>query len=324
MKNHTRSWAIGIASLAISCAAAAQTLPSSLHIVVPFPPGGANDLLARVIAQPLGQELGVSVIVENRNIGAAGSVAAKAIANGPADGSTLLLGNTASLGINSHIYKNIGYDPRTDLEPVAALGTSALVLVVDKTMGTTDVPTFIQKLKNQPDQYTYASAGPGTPMHLSGEMFKLRTGTDMVHVPYKGTAPAYIDLIAGRVNAMFDNTTTAIRQVSAGLVNALAVTGTERNGLFPDTPTFKELGVAGMDDMTVWFGFVAPKGTPEPIRARIAEGVKKALHDPKVQEQFQILDVRPWGSTPQELKVHIGTQYNKWGELIKDAKIQMD
>lgn len=318
-------WLTFLSTLCVSTATVAAQLPSPIRIVVPFAPGGANDILARALAGPLGQELGVTVLVENRSIGAAGSIAAKAVSRETPDGSVLLLGNTASLGINPHIYRDTaGYDPRSDLEPVSTLGTSSLVLVLGRDVQANSVDQFIEHLKEKPGQLAYASAGSGSPLHLAAEMFMLGTGTSMVHVPYKGTAPAYVDLLAGRVDVMFDNTTTATRYVSGGQVNALAVTGKERSRLFPDIPTFSEVGIPGMDEMTVWFGLVAPKGTPADVRERIAQGVRAALKDAKVQEQLAMLDIAPTGSTPAEMKAFIDREYGKWGDLIQAAGIRAE
>ena len=231
------------AAPAFGTAARAEIYPSRpVQIVVPFPSCGTNDLLARIMAQSLGEQIGGSFVVDNRAGGAAGAVGAQAVAAARPDGYTLLLGNTASLAINQSVYPNLRYDPQRDFAPISVIGSSSLVLVVNSKVPARNVAELVHLLRTSPGKYSYASAGAGSPLHLAGELFKYRTGTEMLHVPYRSTAPAYTDLLSGRISVMFDNTTTAAQHARASTIRALAVTGAQRSALFPEVPTLAEAG----------------------------------------------------------------------------------
>lgn len=294
-----------------------------INLVVPFPPGGANDLIGRSLAQVIGPSVHGTVIVDNRSGGAAGSVGAQWVASAPPDGYTLLLGNTASLAINPSVYPALRYQPVRDFEPIAILGRSSLVLVVNSTVGVRNLEEFVQLLKLSPGKYTYASAGAGSPLHLAGEIFKQRTDTQWVHVPYRGTAPAYSDLLGGRVTAMFDNTTTALPHVQAGSLRPLAVTGPRRSPLFPDVPTLAEAGIKDLE-ITVWFGLVAPRTTPANIINKISVATSAALKTEEMTNRFRDLDVAPMALTPKESRDFIIAENRKWKEVVTTAGIKLD
>lgn len=305
-------------------AARAQGYPAKpVQIVVPFPPGGTNDLLARVLAQSLGDLMPGSFVIDNRAGGAAGSVGAQAVAAARPDGYTLLLGNTASLAINQSVYPNLRYDPQRDFEPIGVVGSSSLVLVVNSKVPARNVAEFVQILKSAPGQYSYASAGAGSPLHLAGELFKYRTGTDMLHVPYRGTAPAYTDLLSGRVSAMFDNTTTAVQHARAGTVRALAVTGSWRSALFPQVPTLAEEGFKDTE-VLVWFGLVAPKSTDVAITGRLSQAIATTAKADETRRRLLDLDIEPWGSTPEEMRRFMATESAKWRAVVQRSNIRLE
>ena len=292
-------------------------------IVVPFPPGGANDLIARSLGHAMGMSLPGTVIVDNRSGGAAGTVGAKMVASAAADGYTLLLGNTATLAINPSVYPSLRYDPLRDFEPVTLIGSSSLVLVVNAQIPVRSVADLVKYLKESPDKHSYASAGAGSPLHLSGEMFKQRTGIDWTHVPYRGTAPAYTDLLAGRITAMFDNTTTAASHARAGSIRPLAVTGRKRSALFPDVPTLEEAGIASME-ILVWFGLVAPRGTNSFVLAQLSRAAISAVQGDEMKQRLRDLDIEPWASSPAEARRFIASESQKWQEVVRQAKIRLE
>lgn len=305
-------------------AAAAANYPRKpITIVVPFPPGGANDLIARSLAQAMGPLLHGTLIVDNRSGGAAGSVGAQMVASAAPDGYTLLLGNTASLAINSSIYSSLRYEPLRDFEPITILGLSSLVLVVNSQVPGRNLADFVELLKAKPGTYTYASAGAGSPLHLAGEIFKQRTGTEWVHVPYRGTAPAYSDLLGGRVSAMFDNTTTALPHVQSGALRPLAVTGRKRSRLFPQVPTLAEAGIAELE-IAVWFGLVAPRATPPDVIDQLSRAAVGALRAEEMKQRLKDLDIEPFAASPMDARDFIASENRKWKEVVKKSGIRLD
>ncbi|MBE7157502.1 MAG: tripartite tricarboxylate transporter substrate binding protein [Rhodospirillales bacterium] len=304
--------------------ARAATYPSKpVQIVVPFPPGGTNDLLARMVAQSLAEGMSGNFVVDNRAGGAAGSVGAQAVAAAKPDGYTLLLGNTASLAINQSVYPNLRYDPQRDFEPISVVGGSSLVLVINSTVPARNVAEFVRLLRAAPGQYSYASAGAGSPLHLAGELFKYRTGTEMLHVPYRGTAPAYSDLLSGRISAMFDNTTTAVQHTRAGTIRALAVTGARRSALFPQVPTLGEEGFKDIE-VLVWFGLVAPKSTDGAIINKLSRAVAAIAKGEEPRRQLLAFDIEPWGSTPDEMRRFMASESAKWKAVVQRSNILIE
>lgn len=315
--------AASIASAVAGTSFAAGYPERPVQLVVPFPPGGANDLLGRLVAQKMGTLLGGTVVVDNRPGGAAGSVGAQGVATSRPDGYTLLLGNTASLAINSSIYPNLKYDPLRDFEPISMIGSSSLVLVVGKDVAAQDLAGLVKMLKASPGKYAYASAGAGTPLHLAAELFKLQTGTDITHVPYRGTAPVMSDLLTGRITMMFDNTTTAIPHIRNGSLRALAVTGPRRNPLLPNIPTLAEQGIKNAE-ILVWFGLVAPRGTDPQILSKLSNSASQAVLSDDLRPRLLELDIQPWGSTPEEMKTYVGLELRRWRDVVERAKIKLD
>jgi len=312
------------AAPAFGTAARAEIYPSRpVQIVVPFPSGGTNDLLARIMAQSLGEQIGGSFVVDNRAGGAAGAVGAQAVAAARPDGYTLLLGNTASLAINQSVYPNLRYDPQRDFAPISVIGSSSLVLVVNSKVPARNVAELVQLLRAAPEKYSYASAGAGSPLHLAGELFKYRTGTEMLHVPYRGTAPAYTDLLSGRIPVMFDNTTTAVQHARAGTIRALAVTGGRRSALFPYVPTLAEAGFKDIE-VLVWFGLVAPRSTDPAITGRLSTAVATLVRGAETRRRLLEFDIEPWGSTPEEMRRFMASESAKWKAVVQRSNIRLE
>lgn len=285
-----------------------------VKIVVPLAAGGVTDIVARVVAEQLSREWGQPVIVENRP-GAGGALAAEAVALSAADGYTLLMGTVSTHAINRSLYRNLRYDGVKDFAPISLVAYGPNMLVVHPGVPATTVDELVQFLKANPGKYAYASAGVGTSVHLLGELFKQRTGTDMVHVPYKGSAPMITDLVAGVVQMSFDNMPTALAQVRAGKLRALGVTSNERWPALPDVPTVGETlpGFAG----TSWQGLFAPAGVPEPILERLSAAVQAILHDPAIAKQFLEIGTRAVGNTRTEFADFIKIEMERWAEMVK-------
>jgi tripartite-type tricarboxylate transporter receptor subunit TctC len=308
----------------IGTAANAQEFPERpIQLVVPFPAGGANDVLARVVAEKMGEILKGTVIVDNRPGGAGGSVGAQAVAKAKPDGYTLLLGNTATLAINKSIYPKLSYDAQRDFAPISLLGSSSLVLVTAQSSPAKNMQDLVKMLKAEPGKHSYASAGAGTPLHLAGELFRLQTGTEIAHVPYRGAAPAMTDLIGGRITIMFDNTTTSIPHIKAGTLRPIAVTGPKRNPQLPDVPTMAEAGIAN-SEVLVWFGLVAPKGTPQPILDKLSQAAMDAVKSDALRKRLVDFDIQPWGSSAEEMRDYTAKETARWHNVVQKANIKLE
>ncbi len=296
--------------------APAQSYPSKpVMLVVPFVAGGATDALARILAQDLAIQLGQNVIVENR-AGAAGGIGASAVARSEPDGHTLLLGTVSTHAINPALYPSLSYDPVKDYAPIAYLAGVANVLVVTpKRIAAGTVQAFVQEARDASPPLTFASSGAGSSIHLSGEMFKSATGVDMTHVPYRGSGPALNDLIGGQVALMFDNLPSALGQIMAGSVRALAVTSPQRSSLLPDVPTFAESGIAGVEAVS-WFALFAPAATPAPVVARLRQGVAASLAKAEVKARFAALGAEPRSMNPDELSSFLRTEIAAWASVV--------
>ena len=291
--------------------------------VVPFPPGGPTDAMARLLATELTRELGQSVIVDNR-AGAGGNIGADAVARAKPDGYTIMFGTSGPLAINQSLYKGLKYDPRTSFEPVIYVGYLPNVLVVRPSLGVASVQALIAKDKQEPGKLNYASSGNGASSHLAGVMFNEMAGTKLIHVPYKGTGPALNDLLAGQVDMTFTDILTAMPYIKAGKVKALGVATSKRSSAMPLIPTIAEQGLAGYD-VSVFFGVVAPKSTP-PDRIKVLnQAFVQALATDKVRQSFakQGLETAP-DHSPAYLGQFIRQEVDAWAKVVKQSGVQLD
>jgi tripartite-type tricarboxylate transporter receptor subunit TctC len=303
-------------------AAPAQEYPSrTVRIIVPFSPGGGTDLIARLIAQKLTQSLGSTFIVENRP-GAGGTVGTAIVAKSPPDGHTLLV-VSSSHGINPSVYRSLPYDTMRDLAPVSLLMSGPALLVTHPSVPAKSVKALVALARAQPGALTFGSAGVGTPPHLGGELFKILAKVDMTHVPYKGNAAAFIDLVAGEISLMFPNIVSGLPHVKQGRLRAMAVSSRQRSAIAPEIPTVAESGLPGYE-MGSWYGFVAPGGTPVPIIARLQQETAKALQLPDVKEKLTTQGVEAIGSTPDEFRKFLQAEIAQWGKVIRAAKLKFD
>ena len=325
----TRRTAIALAALTASACAlpgpvgAQDAYPlRPVTLIVPFPAGGSTDLVARLVAEKMSQELGQQIVVDNRG-GAGGNVGSAAAAKADPDGYTLLMGTVATHALNPALYKNMPYDPVKDFAPVSLLVVVPNVLVVNPEFPAKSVAELIELAKAKPGEYSYASSGNGTPLHLSGELFKSMAGIDIVHVPYKGAGPALIDVMGGHVPIMFDNLPSSTEHIKAGKLRGLAVTTAERAPSMPDLPTVAESGLPGYETYT-WNALFAPAGTPPEVIARVNEAAVKALADPEVQAKLQGFGATVVASTPEELAAHVQAELTKWAPVVKASGAQID
>jgi tripartite-type tricarboxylate transporter receptor subunit TctC len=302
----------------------AQAFPNRpIRWLVPYSAGGPADLLARAVAPTLGEQLGVPVLVENR-VGAGGSIAMDAVAKAAPDGYTLGLGLSGTQMINPHLYAKLPYDPLKDFSPVTPLVSYTNVLVVGPSAPVKSVAELVAYAKANPDKVTFASGGKGTSNHLAGELLKALTGAPMLHVPYKGNAPAIVDLISGNVTCMFDILATGLAQVRAGKVHAIAVTSMKRSPYAPEIPTLIESGVEGYEKAgaDLWIGVFAPPGTPKAIVDHLHAELEKAMKSPAVTERIRGLHYDAWTLPPEEFAAYLRTDYLKWGNITKLAGLK--
>ena len=290
-----------------------------VRLVVPFAPAGAVDNMAQPVAEALGRELGQTVVIENR-AGAAGNIGAAAVAKSAPDGYTLLVGTSATHGANAALFARMPFDPVADFEPISLWGMVPNVLVVNAEKDAKSLPALVQQAKQQPRGMTYASAGSGTSLHLAGVLFEKAAGVEMLHVPYKGGAPASMDLLGGNVAMMFDTVSVALPNVRAGKLRALAVAAPERHFALPDVPTFAELGFKGVEAAT-WAGVFAPKGKPAPILEELRAAHAKVLADKQVQDALRGHGVQlaPWQG--DMVRSFVESEMKRWAQVVRDAKI---
>ena len=318
-----RSVLIVCGALMLGGSAMAQTYPSRpVKIVVPFPAGGSNDIVARVLAQKLTERNGQSFFVENRG-GAGGNIGAEAVANSEPDGYTLLLTAPPPLTINAALYKDMRYDPSGAFAPVALIASVPIVLAVHPSLGINSVQELIARAKAKPGAIFFGSSGNGSTNHLAGELLKSMTGIDIVHVPYKGAAPAMNDLVAGHIPMMFDNIPAVLPQVRAKTINAIAVAGSRRASALPDVPTVAESGVPGFD-ASAWFGLVAPAKTPAPILAKLESDVETILKMPDVQKRFDELGAEPGAVSGANFGKFLANETTKWTKIIRESGAKVD
>ena len=290
-----------------------------IRIILGFGAGGGSDILLRTITPALSEALGQAVVVENR-AGAAGNIAMQAVAQAAPDGYTLLMGSPG-LATNSSLYASLGFDPLKDFAPVSLVGSVQNVLIVRPTLQVNTVAELVAYARANPGRLNYASPGTGTSLHLAGELFKVSTGVRMEHVPYKGGAQALTDVMSGQVDLMFNVLPSALPQIKAGAVKALAVTGAQRAPSLPDRPTMIEAGVPGYTAVT-WNGIVAPAGTPREVIARLNEAVVKVLRTPEMAQKFAAIGQDVLVSTPDEFTVFLREETTKWRRTIESAGIK--
>jgi tripartite-type tricarboxylate transporter receptor subunit TctC len=300
-----------------------QAFPNRpITIVVPFAPGGSTDVVSRILAAKMSENMGTQVVVENR-AGAGGGIGAAAVAKAPADGYTVLMATISTHTLNPLMARTKLFDPVKDFAPISLLATIPSVLVVHPSLGVNSVAEFIALLKREPGKYSYGSSGNGTPLHVAGELFKRLTGTDMQHVPYRGGGPAMNDLLGGQIKIMFDNLPPSVPHIRAGTLKALAVTVKERVPGFENIPTLIESGVKDFDVYS-WNGLLAPAGTPPAAIAKLNEEANKALRDPGVKAKLTDISALTVGTTPAELATFIQKELTIWEPVIKGANITID
>lgn len=310
------------AMLAAPAAVAAPFPDRPVRLVVPYPPGGGADIFARTLSEPLAAQLGQPVIVENRP-GANGIIGTDAVARAAPDGYTILLGNSGPNAINQAIYPDLPYDAVDSFEEVSLIGYTTHVLVVNPGVEARSVTELIELARRAPGRLNFASTGQGGTPHLAGELFKLMTGTDMVHVPYKGASPSNADVIAGQVQLTFNTLPPLMTSIKAGKVRALAVTGKRRSQLLPEVPTIDEAGVAGYDVQT-WYGIHAPAGTPAAVVDRLNQALVAVLSNAKVREALVGQGYEVATSSPDAFSRMVRDDVAKWRKVVKEARVKVD
>ncbi len=308
------AWFVLLAA-AIALPSAAQNYPvRPVRLIVGFAPGGGVDINARLLAPKLSEHLGQQVVVENVP-GAGTNIANERVAKSAPDGYTLLI-NTAALAINMSLYRDLPFDALRDFAPVSVFSESPNVLVVNAKLAAQNVKELVAMARSAPGKLNYSSAGVGTTQHLAAELFKLRTGTFIVHIPYKGTAPSMTALIAGEVDLSFANIPSIQAHVKSGRLRALAATAPRRDPQLPEVPTMKEAGVEGVE-VVVWYGVLAPAGTPREIVQKLADGIVRATRDTDVRRRMLEQGAEPVGSTPEEFSKLLREEVARWAEVVK-------
>lgn len=321
--NHLRKLLFALLACTLSLGAHSDIFPSRpITIIVAYTASGANDIVARAVANKMSENLGKPVIVDNKP-GAGGSIGAVHVARSSPDGYTLLLGNASMLTMNPWLTKDLPYSVTRDFEPITEAGFTTNMLIVNNELPVSTVKDLIEYAKANPGKLSFASPGVGTSVHLSGEIFKAMTGVDMVHVPYKGSSPVLSDLLAGRVQLMFDNLPTALPLVQGGRVKVLAVTSKSRSSLAPGVPTLDELGLRGFD-VSGWLGFFAPKGTPQPIVERLHAEIVKTLKDPAVVGSLGKLGITTVANSPNEFAAEISSDLKRWHDVIEKTGLKLN
>jgi tripartite-type tricarboxylate transporter receptor subunit TctC len=311
------------AALCLSGAAFAQAWPTKpLKMIVPFPPGGAVDILGRAISQKLSDATGQPVVVDNR-AGAGGAVGSEAAAKSPNDGYTLLMGSTSTISINPALVSKPTYDPQHDFTPVSQVAFVPHMLVASMAVPVANLREFIAYAKANPGKLNYASAGNGTPHHIAAEMFKQLAGVEMVHVPYKGTGPAINDLLAGQISFMSVEVLAALPHVRAGKLRALGMATANRSEVAPEIPTVAEAGLPGFE-VTAWYGVFAPAGSPPAAVQRVAAEVAKAVREADFRERLANLGATPVGSNPEEFAKFLRVENVRWANAVKASGAKLD
>ncbi|MFO1081571.1 MAG: tripartite tricarboxylate transporter substrate binding protein [Reyranellaceae bacterium] len=313
----------GVAATLLAGKAWAQAFPSRpIRLVVPFPAGGAPDIMARAIAPGMGADLGQPVVIDNKP-GAAGGLGAESVAKSAADGHTLLLGSISTNAINASLYPNLPYDPRRDFAALSLVGSVPNVLVVTESLPVRTVAELVALAKARPGAINFGSSGSGSTLHMSGELFRLAAGIDLQHVPYKGSAPAVAELIAGQIQMMFDNAPSALPHVKAGRLRALAQTGAQRSPLLPEVPTMVEQGFAGFV-VTGWGAVFAPAATPPAVLDRLHAALLKSLESGEVRQRLEPLGVDLQPQSREACAAFVAAETARWAEVVKQANIKAE
>jgi tripartite-type tricarboxylate transporter receptor subunit TctC len=324
LNNQLRNLLLGVV-IVLACAPASQAAAAyptqPIKIIVPFSAGGTTDVLARILGQRLGTNLGQAVIVENRP-GASATLGAAAAAKAPADGYTLLMGSTHHT-IAQNVLKKLPYNFNTDFVPINMVAMVPNVIVANANVPAKNIQELITLAKSQPGKLAYGSAGSGSAHHLIGEMFKLRSGVDLMHVPYKGSAPAVTDLVGGQVQMMFDTVTSGLPYVTSGKTHALAVTTAKRSSAMPEVPTLAETVLPGFDVGT-WFGFLAPKGTPAPVVDKLNAEITRILDIPEVRQQLLKIGAEPIHSTPAQMAEKIKAELHDYESVVRQINLAVE
>lgn len=319
----SRRLLIGAIALLTSSMALAQTFPERpVRVIVPFPAGGSNDVVARILGQKLSEQWGHQVVIDNRG-GAGGNIGADAVAKATADGYTLLLSAPGPLVVNQTLFRSLPYDPAKDFAPVALVASVPIVLVVHPSVQATTVRELIDLAKRQPGTLNFGSSGNGSTNHLAGELLKSLAGINIVHVPYRGAAPAMNDLVGGHIPLMFDNMPAVLPHVTAGSIRALAVAGAQRSPLLPDLPTIAEAGVPGLE-ASAWFGLTAPAGTPPATLDRITEAVMRALQAPDVVKRLTELGAEPGNISGEAFGAFLRAEADKWSKVVQTSGAKVE
>ena len=298
----------------------AQDWPAkSLRIVVPFAPGGSTDIFARLLGERMSTALGQSVLIDNR-AGAAGNIGADAVARSAADGYTLLMATTGVMAINQALYRNMTYDAAKDLEPVAFVASITNVLIVSSESTLKSVAEVLAAAKRSPGSLSFASSGAGSSTHMSAELFKAMAGVDLLHVPYKGSGPAMLDLISGRIALMFENMPGAVPHIKAGKLRALAQTGLRRTAALPEVPTVAEAGVPGYESLS-WSGIAVPSGAPREVVARLNREINAILAQAEMRHKLAEMGAEAVGGSPEAFADHVRRERDKWGGVVRTAGI---
>ena len=307
--------------LAFSCAAAGQDYPNRpIRLVVTVPPGGAADFIARLVGGKIAESLGQPVVVENRG-GAGGTIAADAVAKAAPDGYTLLQNSITTHGVGPHLYAKLPYDPVKDFAPVSGLALLPLIMAVNADLPFRNVQELISHSKS--NALNFASSGNGGAPHMAAELFKSVTGAPLTHVPYKGSGPAVADLVGGRVQIMFDAAPSLIAHIRSGRLRVLGAASTERNRLLPEVPTFGELGYPKVA-VSLWYGLLAPAGTPKPVVEKLNREAARALTSPDVRDKLQAQGAEPMPGTPEAFASFMQEEMAKWAPVVKQAGVKLD
>ena len=315
--------ALALAAACIPATAVAQSYPArAVRMLVPFPPGGPNDILARVLAQKMSESAGQQFVVDNRG-GAGGIIGTEMAAKAAPDGYTILLSGTAALSINPSLHAKLPYDPVKDFTPISLIATAPSILVSHPSLPVRTVKDVIALAKQKPGQLNYASAGIGTPPHLAGELFNNLAGVKMTHVPYKGGGPALVDLLSGHVQLYFSGISSALPMVKENKLKPIAVTSAKRTAVMPEMPTIAESGLKGYE-VGNWYAILGPTGMQAEVVRRLNSEIVKALASADMRKRLEELGADPVGSTPEQLAAYMNVEIAKWAKVIKSASIKAE